>query len=70
MKFEDLIMTVTDPYMHITAVVTMFGMKWSTSHTAEYFLNESGDDKREMLLRMRVTGMSVTDDGQLKVVLE
>lgn len=70
MKFKDLIMVVTDPYMEITAVVNMFGMKWTTNHTAEYFLIESGDDKGEMLLRMRVTDLSVTDDGQLKIVLE
>ncbi len=65
MKFYDVIM-VMDEWTQIKVVVTMYGMKFSSVHTAEYFLKKEETDE---LLEKRVQDMRVTEDC-LEVVLK
>lgn len=66
MKLNDILMVI-DQETLIRVVVTMYGMKFSTDHFAEYFLNQHETDE---LLSRRVIDMRVVEDKILEVVLE
>lgn len=66
MKLNDILMVI-DQETLIRVVVTMYGMKFSTDHFAEYFLDQHEADE---LLSRRVIDMRVVEDKILEVVLE
>lgn len=66
MKLNNILMAI-DQETLIRVVVTMYGMKFSTDHFAEYFLNRHETDE---LLERRVVDMGVVGDKILEVVLE
>lgn len=66
MKFND-ILTAIDDSTKIRLVMTMYSMKFSTNHYAEYFLDH---DEADELLGRRVTDMRVVEDKTLEIILE
>lgn len=66
MKLNDILMVI-DQETLIRVVVTMYGMKFSTDHFAEYFLDQHEADE---FLSRRVIDMRVIEDKILEVVLE
>lgn len=66
MKFND-ILTAIDDSTEIRLTMTMYGMKFSTNHYAEYFLD---CDEADELLDRRVTDMRVVEDKTLEIILE
>lgn len=66
MKLNDILMVI-DQETLIRVVVTMYGMKFSTDHFAEYFLDQHEADE---LLSRRVIDMRAVEDKILEVVLE
>lgn len=66
MKLNDILMAI-DQETLIRVVVTMYGIKFSTDHFAEYFLDQHEADE---LLDRRITDMRVVEDSVLEIVLE
>jgi hypothetical protein len=67
MTFRKIVMTA-DQGTQITAVVTMYGMKFSTTHYPEYYLDMK-DEEFDSLAEKTVTDMRVVD-GVLEVMLK
>lgn len=65
MTFNSILMTIDQNTM-IKVVVRMYGMKFSTKHFAEYYLDCEETDE---LLDRKVIDMRVIDDS-LEVVLK
>ena len=65
MKLND-ILTAIDNNTKIRLTMTMYGMKFSTNHYAEYFLD---CDEADELLGRRVTDMRVVEDKTLEIIL-
>lgn len=65
MKFND-ILTAIDNNTKIRITMTMYGMKFSANHYAEYFLD---CDEADELLGRRVTDMRVVEDKTLEIIL-
>lgn len=66
MKLNDILMAI-DQETLIRVVVTMYGIKFSTDHFAEYFLDQHEADE---LLDRSITDMRVVEDSVLEIVLE
>lgn len=66
MKLNDILMAI-DQETLIRVAITMYGMKFTTDHYDEYFLNQHEADE---LLDRRVIDMRVVEDKILEVVLE
>lgn len=66
MKLND-ILTAIDNNTKIRLTMTMYGMKFSTNHYAEYFLD---CDEADELLGRRVTDMRVVEDKTLEIILQ
>lgn len=66
MKFNDILMAIDNNTM-IRVTMEMCGMKFSTNHYAEYFLD---CDKAGELLDKRVIDMGVVENNVLEIVLE
>nr|WP_296083980.1 hypothetical protein [uncultured Blautia sp.] len=66
MKLNDILMAI-DQETLIRVAITMYGMKFTTDHYAEYFLDQHEADE---LLDRRVIDMRVVEDKILEVVLE
>lgn len=66
--FQKLISTI-NRNTQIEVFVDMYGMKFSTTHYAEYYL-EKCDSEISKLLGKIVTDMMVSEDGVMKVMLK
>lgn len=64
MKFED-VLKVIDRNTMIKVTVKVYGMKFSTSHYADYILSDMADE----ILERQVASMMVAD-GKLVISLE
>ena len=62
MKFNDILMAIDNNTM-IRVTMEMYGMKFSTNHYAEYFLDCE-------LLDKRVIDMGVVENNVLEIVLK
>lgn len=66
MKLNDILMAI-DQETLIRVAITMYGMKFTTDHYGEYFLDQHEADE---LLDRRVIDMRVVENKILEVVLE
>ena len=66
MKLNDILAAI-DNNTKIRLTMTMYGMRVSTDHYGDYFLD---NDKTDELLERRVTDMRVVENKALEIVLE